>query len=54
MMQLKKILNVAVLNRHGMKISHIALLTDQELKEAIFNLDYRFTPDPCGLSDIWR
>lgn len=34
---LKKILNVAVLNRQGMKISHIALLTDQELKEAIIN-----------------
>ncbi|MDX2431245.1 MAG: MerR family transcriptional regulator, partial [Bacteroides sp.] len=32
---LKKILNVAVLNRQGMKISHISLLTDQELKEAI-------------------
>jgi DNA-binding transcriptional MerR regulator len=32
---LKKILNVAVLNRQGMKISHIAMLTDLELKEAI-------------------
>ena len=34
---LKKILNVAVLNRQGMKISHIAKLTDLELKEAILN-----------------
>lgn len=32
---LKKILNVAGLNRQGMKISHIALLSDLELKEAI-------------------
>lgn len=32
---LKKILNVAVLNRQGMKISHIAELSDLELKEAI-------------------
>ncbi len=32
---LKKILNVAVLNRQGMKISHIANLSDLELKEAI-------------------
>ena len=33
---LKKILNVAVLNRQGIKISHIAKLNDQELKEEIF------------------
>lgn len=32
---LKKILNVAGLNRQGMKISHIAMMSDQELKEAI-------------------
>ena len=32
---LKKILNVAGLNRHGMKISHIAMLSDLELREAI-------------------
>jgi DNA-binding transcriptional MerR regulator len=32
---LKKILNVAVLNRQGIKISHIAMLSDQELKEEI-------------------
>lgn len=32
---LKKILNVAGLNRLGMKISHIAMLSDLELKEAI-------------------
>ena len=32
---LKKILNVAGLNRQGMKISHIAMLSDLELKEAI-------------------
>ena len=32
---LKKILNVAVLNRQGMKISHIAMLTDLELREAM-------------------
>ncbi len=37
---LKKILNVAVLNRQGMKISHIALLTDQELKESIMQGNY--------------
>ena len=34
---LKKILNVAVLNRQGMKISHIAMLSDLELKEAIMH-----------------
>ncbi len=32
---LKKILNVAVLNRQGIKISHIAMLSEQELKEEI-------------------
>ncbi len=32
---LKKILNVAVLNRQGIKISNIARLNDQELKEEI-------------------
>ena len=32
---LKKILNVAVLNRHGIKISNIAKLNDLELKEEI-------------------
>lgn len=32
---LKKILNVAVLNRHGIKISNIARLNDLELKEEI-------------------
>lgn len=32
---LKKILNVAVLNRLGIKISHIAVMSDLELKEAI-------------------
>ncbi|MCK4992929.1 MAG: MerR family transcriptional regulator, partial [Bacteroidales bacterium] len=31
--ELKKILNVAVLNRHGIKISSIAKLTDLELRE---------------------
>lgn len=35
---LKKILNVAVLNRQGIKISHIALLNDQELKEEIIRV----------------
>src|SRR5210317_688767 len=34
---LKKILNVAILNRQGMKISHIAMLSDLELREAIMN-----------------
>ena len=33
--ELKKILNVAVLNRHGIKISSIAKLNDLELKEEI-------------------
>ena len=33
--ELKKILNVAVLNRHGIKISSIAKLTDLELREEI-------------------
>jgi len=32
---LKKILNVAVLNRHGIKISNIAKLSDLELREEI-------------------
>lgn len=35
---LKKILNVAVLNRQGIKISHIARLNDQELKEEIIRV----------------
>ncbi len=35
---LKKILNVAVLNRHGIKISNIAKLNDLELKEEIIRV----------------
>jgi len=41
--ELKKILNVAVLNRHGIKISNIAKLNDQELKEEILRVS---TSDP--------
>ena len=33
--ELKKILNVAMLNRHGIKISNIARLTDKELTDEI-------------------
>jgi DNA-binding transcriptional MerR regulator len=36
--ELKKILNVAMLNRHGIKISKISRLSDQELKEEILRL----------------
>ena len=36
--ELKKILNVALLNRHGIKISNIAKLTDRELKEEILRV----------------
>lgn len=36
--ELKKILNVAALNRHGIKISNIAKLNDQELKEEILRV----------------
>ncbi len=36
--ELKKILNVAVLNRHGIKISNIARLSDLELKEEIIRV----------------
>jgi len=36
--ELKKILNVATLNRHGIKISHIAKLNDLELKEEIMRV----------------
>jgi len=35
---LKKILNVAALNRHGIKISNIAKLSDLELKEEILRV----------------
>lgn len=36
--ELKKILNVAMLNRHGIKISNIARLSDNELKEEIMRV----------------
>ena len=36
--ELKKILNVAVLNRHGIKISNIARLNNLELKEEIIRV----------------
>jgi len=36
--ELKKILNVAMLNRHGIKISNIARLNDKELKEEILRV----------------
>jgi len=35
---LKKLLNVAVLNRHGIKISHIARLNELELKDEILRI----------------
>ncbi len=40
--ELKKILNVAVLNRHGIKISHIARLNETELKEEIIRVSNSF------------
>ena len=43
---LKKILNVAVLNRHGIKISSIARLNDLELKEEILRVSE--TSDPSN------
>ncbi len=36
--ELKKILNVAVLNKHGIKISNIAKLSDAEMKEEIMRV----------------
>lgn len=36
--ELKKILNVAMLNRHGIKISNIARLSDKEMKEEILRV----------------
>lgn len=36
--ELKKILNVAVLNKHGIKISNIAKLSDVELKDEIMRV----------------
>lgn len=36
---LRKLLNVALLNSHGMKISHIAKLTDDELKDSILEIE---------------
>jgi MerR family transcriptional regulator, light-induced transcriptional regulator len=36
--ELKKILNVAVLNKHGIKISNIAKLNDVEMKEEIMRV----------------
>lgn len=36
--ELKKILNVAVLNKHGIKISNIAKLSDAELKDEIMRV----------------
>jgi DNA-binding transcriptional MerR regulator len=36
--ELKKILNVAMLNRHGIKISNIARLSDRELKDEILRV----------------
>jgi len=36
--ELKKILNVSVLNRHGIKISNIAKLSDKELKDEIMRV----------------
>lgn len=36
--ELKKILNVSVLNKHGIKISNIAKLTDSEMKDEIMRV----------------
>src|SRR5690606_1663222 len=35
---LRKIINVSLLNTHGIKISHIASLTDAELNEKVMSL----------------
>lgn len=40
--ELKKILNVAVLNRHGIKISNIARLSEKELKEEILRVSVSY------------
>lgn len=37
--ELKTILNIALLNKYGFKISHINKMTEQEIKEKIFSLN---------------
>ncbi len=41
---LKRILNIAILNRHGIKISHLARLSSEEIKEKVMHLTNE-TPD---------
>jgi DNA-binding transcriptional MerR regulator len=46
---LKKLLNVSILNRHGIKISHIARLSNQQLNQKIMEV---IRPDSDYLSQI--
>jgi MerR family transcriptional regulator, light-induced transcriptional regulator len=46
---LKKLLNVSILNRHGIKISHIARLTNQQLNQKILDV---IRPESDYLSQI--
>jgi DNA-binding transcriptional MerR regulator len=48
--QLKLILNVATLNRSGMKISKIAALSENELTNAVLK-SYELATDPYSLTD---
>jgi len=57
--ELKKILNVAYLNRNGLKISRIAVLSDDELAQQVMNasgkednLDQNFQPGKILMSAI--
>ena len=49
---LKKILNVAVLNRHGIKISNIARLNELELKEEILRVSRSEQPDDALVDSL--
>ncbi len=57
--ELKKILNVAYLNRNGLKISRIAMLNEDELTQQVMNLssmnddlDYNFQPGKILMSAL--
>jgi len=50
--ELKKILNIALLNKYGYKISHIDKMCEQEISEKILSLSRLQAQQECIVSDL--
>ena len=50
--ELKKILNIALLNKYGFKISHIDRMTEPEINEKIFTLNHALAQQERVINDL--